>query len=509
MASSRDLLRQRCVAGRIEASDVVVAVGSREIQRHRAGQVAGQLRPRHRIGRLGRGQEIVPLRVHEGGDSAGRTHVGRGGFERAGRVVRLDHEADRAEAFLAVQVAHIGCDPQQQRCRGARRREVRVGVWRRVEQYRAASAAAFAHASDQVERRRRLHGREDRRGSLRFRDDGPESRNQRIADLVHAGPPAAHGDAAARHVDVLWRSAHLRGEQVHRSREAAGDRLQVVHRLEHHRVHARGFRIAQRRVRILLDPGAEPRAAGEVHDRSARMLHQSHAERSLGAVNSEGHEVRVESGLREYAAGDSHGQRHGQDAGRMWLDDHRVAGREAGEHCRKRVPGREGRAGEADRDAARHEPEALLQPDRGRAEAPFPQGLGGDRGHRLVCIGDGLDAAVECIRAAARIAHCLALAGGVHHGGHQLRQLAEQGLHDLEADAHSRMRAGISPRGHGLARGIEQGIHIGPGVVDAEPLARVGRNLVAEPPGLARLVEFECATPLCLESRPTAFERGG
>ena len=109
---------------------------------------------------------------------------------------------------------------------------------------------------------------------------------------------------------------------------------------------------------------------------------------------------------------------------------------------------------------------------------------GGHRGHRLVRVGDGLDAAVECIRAAARIAHGGALAGGVHHGGHQLRQFGEQGLHDLQADADSRLRAGVGPGGHGLARGIEQDIDVGPRVVDAEPLARVGRDLVTEPPDL-------------------------
>ena len=47
----------------------------------------------------------------------------------------------------------------------------------------------------------------------------------------------------------------------------------------------------------------------------------------------------VEPGVREHAAGDSHRQRHRQDAGRVRLDDHGVAGR--GQHSVSRWPARE------------------------------------------------------------------------------------------------------------------------------------------------------------------------
>ena len=100
----------------------------------------------------------------------------------------------------------------------------------------------------------------------------------------------------------------------------------------------------------------------------------------------------------------------------MRFDDHRIAGREVGEHRRISVPGGEGGAGEHHRDAARYEAVALVQTQCGRTKAPLPERLARDRRHRLIGIDQCLDAPVERVGAAARIAHQGALPCGMHHG---------------------------------------------------------------------------------------------
>ena len=178
----------------------------------------------------------------------------------------------------------------------------------------------------------------------------------------------------------------------------------------------------------------------------------------------------------------------------MRFDDHRIAGREVGEHRRISVPGGEGGAGEHHRHAPRHEPIALVQAQCGRAEPPLPERLARDRRHRLIRVHQGLDAAVERIGAAARIAHQGALPCGMHHGLSRLEHRVVESIHDLHADADALGRIRSRPTRHGTRCRLVKRIGIGTRVVDAERLLRIGRHLACQPPESARLREFEGTT---------------
>ena len=82
-----------------------------------------------------------------------------------------------------------------------------------------------------------------------------------------------------------------------------------------------------------------------------------------------------------------------QDRGGVRLHDHRVAGREAREQPRVAVPGRERAAADHEADAARHDPEVLLHPQRSPCRG-FPQRLRGHAPHLSRCIATASGAAV-------------------------------------------------------------------------------------------------------------------
>ena len=191
----------------------------------------------------------------------------------------------------------------------------------------------------------------------------------------------------------------------------------------------------------------------------------------------------------------------------MRLDDHGIARREAREHRRVGVPGRERGAGKAHGDAARHQPVALAQPDRRRAEPSLPQRLGRHVRHRRVRVGERLDAAVERVRAAARVAHRAALPGRVHHGLRRLEHVAVQAIDDLHAHAEAGLRRCRRPRRHRRTRGGEQCVDVGARIVDAQRLERVRRDLAADAIHGAGLVEFEGPPELRAKGRAARLGR--
>ena len=161
------------------------------------------------------------------------------------------------------------------------------------------------------------------------------------------------------------------------------------------------------------------------------------------------------------------------------------------EHRRIGVPGREGGAGEAHRHTAWHQPIALAQPQGRRAEAALPEGLGRHVRHGRLCVGERLHAAVERVGAAARVAHQSTLAGRVHHRLRAQEHVGVQALDDLHAHAEARVRRGRGPAGHCPPGRREQGVRVATRIVDAERLAGVGRDLVADAVDGAGLLELE------------------
>ncbi len=167
------------------------------------------------------------------------------------------------------------------------------------------------------------------------------------------------------------------------------------------RVDARLLRVDELVRKRLAQPGAEGRAAGEIDDPDRRMPHEVLRDRRRGLVRGEQRDVGIEARLAQDFAQSPDRDRAGQDRRRMRLDDHRVAGGEAGEEAGIKVPGREGRAADLDRDAARHDAEALHQAD-GLALALrlLPPSLARRAAHLGDRIGHRLETAVLRVRAA-------------------------------------------------------------------------------------------------------------
>ena len=99
-------------------------------------------------------------------------------------------------------------------------------------------------------------------------------------------------------------------------------------------VDARLFRVDLRLARVLLEPAAVRRAAGEVDDLDLRAQRERLRGVVAGVVRDQRDDVRIEARLGQHFARDPHGDRERQDRVRMRLDDHRIAGREAREDAR-------------------------------------------------------------------------------------------------------------------------------------------------------------------------------
>ena len=263
---------------------VVVAVGGREIERHRPGEVAGELRARSRVRRDRALDVLLVGGIQERGDPASGARVGRCLRQRGVAIVGGDHEADRPEAFLAVQVP---APPHRRRpatayayapakIRDARTAPRPAGHARDATPPPAIWSISAGVDADWIAAMI---------GAARFGSAAIAAMAcaSSRAELVGADAAARMADAIARHVDVLRRRAHLRREQAHRRGEALDHRLELVHRLDDDRVHARRLGVAERRVGVRLDPGAEARAAREIDDRGLRMLDQHLADRRLDA----------------------------------------------------------------------------------------------------------------------------------------------------------------------------------------------------------------------------------
>ncbi|MCY1418446.1 hypothetical protein D9M71_340070 [compost metagenome] len=100
----------------------------------------------------------------------------------------------------------------------------------------------------------------------------------------------------------------------------------------------------------------------------------------------------------------------------MRLDQHRVAGGQAGEQARIGVPGREGGAADHQRQAARDDMPALVQHQRvGLALRLGPARRFRHLGHGAPGVGQRFQGAVLGVGAAGLERHHVALPAGVHH----------------------------------------------------------------------------------------------
>ena len=486
---------------------MVIAVGGGEIERHRTGEIDGELRAGARIRGLGLFNKGFVGRVQEGGEAAEFAHVACRLGQRVVAIPAFDAERDRPEALFAIQVALGGGDAQHQRRRGARTGKLGMRIGLRVQQHAPPLRSRVTHLRDQRLRLRRLdggqyHRRLARLGRQRAHRVGQALRDFRRRHGSRRGS-AAGTHAGRRQVDVLRAGAHLRRKHAQRGRQALDHRVEVVAGIDHHRVDPRGLGERQRRMRVGLDPLAEAHAAGEVDDRRSRVLDDLLADRVGRGIERQRHQVGVETAFPEHRAKHLDRDRHRQHGRRMRLDDHRIAGGKAGHHRRPRIPGGKTRAGEAHRDTARHQPVGLVEADRGGPEVALPAGAARDPGHRLPRVDQRLDAAVQRIHPAAGVAHVVALPGGMHDRERDFEDARVEAGYDFHQYADAGV--GLGPGPARVDRGPrcgEQRIKIGLRVGDAERRLRIGRDLFAEPPDRAGLVEREVVAQMRLEGAP-------
>ena len=236
--------------------------------------------------------------------------------------------------------------------------------------------------------------------------------------------------------------------------------LVVVGGVDHDAVDARllGEHHGLRRVR--LEPGAERGRPGEVDQPDLGPEREVGRRPVARRVDRERHEVRREAGLGEHVAGDGHGDRQRQHGAPRRLHQHRVAGREAREQSRVAVPGRERRAADEQRDAARHDAVALEHPQRRPLALRLLPGRGRrDAAHRRQRERDRLEPAVLRVRPARLERHRERLARRVHHRVGDLVRPRVEPLEDLGAHRGPRLLAGVAPgrdRGrHGRQQGVD------------------------------------------------------
>ncbi|MNF77460.1 hypothetical protein D3C84_596070 [compost metagenome] len=130
----------------------------------------------------------------------------------------------------------------------------------------------------------------------------------------------------------------------------------------------------------------------------------------------------------------------------MRLDQHRVAGGQAGEQARVSVPGGEGGAGDHQRQAARNDVPALVQHQRVLLALGFaPARRLRHLGHGAPGIGQHFQATVLGVGAAGLEGHHVGLAAGVHHRMGQGRAEGVEALEDFQAGAQPRLGTGITP----------------------------------------------------------------
>ena len=492
LATKARLVKRR-IAGRVQAGDVVVAVGGGEVQRHRAGEVGRELGAGSGIGRFGARDVVFVGRIQEGRQAAEGGDVAAGLGQRIVGIGAGDDEADRAEALLPIEFALRRCRPAASavcwcgpaEIRGAHTAAVRAAPGRAPRPRSRSCCSRASVCGDWIVARI----------IAAFFGSAPSfcTASASWRATVCSGTSALRGAYALRRdVDVLRAGAHLRTEHAHRRGQAAQRGVQVVGGFQHHGIAAGSLGEGQCRIGIAFDPLAEGDAAGEVDDGGLGMLHQQLADRLFHACRGHRHQVRIEAGRREHLAEHPHRDRHRQDGGRMRLDDHRIAGRQAGHHRRPGVPGRKAGAGEADRDAPRHQPVGLVERDGRCAELALPARVRRHGAHRLLRVYQRLDGPVQRVDAGAGIGHVEALSRGVHDGVGQFEQVVgEQPLDHLHQHAQALFDAGAGPRVDGRLCSVEQAVHVGLRIADAQRLLGIGRDFCAQRADAARLVQFK------------------
>ena len=179
--------------------------------------------------------------------------------------------------------------------------------------------------------------------------------------------------------------------------------------------------------------------------------------------------VGIEAGLLEHLAADLDSDGEWQDGARVRLDDHWIAGGQAGENAGITVPGGEGRAADGERHAARHDTVDLFHDQRVVLALRLgPDGGCRRPGHFGIGIGDGLETAVLGVRAAGLKGHHEGLAGGLGNGVGHFETGGVEALQNLQADTDPVFDGSSSPAFSGFGCRIDQQVDRGAGILDIE-----------------------------------------
>src|SRR5438552_12074982 len=153
----------------------------------------------------------------------------------------------------------------------------------------------------------------------------------------------------------------------------------------------------------------------------------------------------------------------------MWLDDDRVAGRQAREHARICVPGREGVAADHQADAPRHDAETLFHPERlVLALRLLPERARRNAPHFIVGVGDRFQRAILSMRTTGLERHYERLPTGVHHRIRHLEAALVDARENFQRYPDPRFRARLAPGHFSFGDCREQRVEIDARIGDAE-----------------------------------------
>ncbi|MNH09713.1 hypothetical protein D3C79_691740 [compost metagenome] len=258
---------------------------------------------------------------------------------------------------------------------------------------------------------------------------------------------------------------------------------------------------------MTLQPLAEGIGAGEVDQLDPRIERQLLRHRRLRGVDHQADQRRVEAQFGEHLLCHLDAHRHRQVRPRVSLDQHRVAGGQAGEQARIGVPGREGRTGDHQRQAARHDVPALVQVQRIELALRLePLRRLRHLGHRPPGVGHSFQTTVLGMRAAGLEGHHESLARGVHHRMSQGRAQRVEAFEDFQTGADPRLRAGIAPGRQRLLLTCQQLFRVVLIVADTK-IEAVGRTLGTCAPHRSRTLQHERPVEQRLECRLCALYR--
>ncbi len=325
-----------------------------------------------------------------------------------------------------------------------------------------------------------LHGTRNFNGTGRIGHQLLHCLGQTLSHFVKAHHAIGSTDTVTRHVNVLRGGTHLAGVQRKGERQVAGNRLEILNRINNHLIHTSFFGVDQGVASIFFQPVTVLAAAGKVDQLDGLVQCQLLGGVFRWLVSGQQDHIRIEAGFGQHFAGDSNGNGQRQNRARVRLHNYGVTGCQRGKQTGVTVPGREGGATNHQTNATGHDFELFLHLDGiVLALGLDPVNQTGDTGHFLPGVGHGFQRTLLGVRATGLEGHHEALTRGVLHSVSDLEAALIQAMQDFQANTHPGLRASIAPAVQRQLRLSQQLVHRHFGVANAQ-IKTKRRLLVAD-----------------------------